>query len=364
MSPQESSSTAYHFDEDLRDVPTYPSDLLKHVEKLQQEYKFLKNPTDQIRVLGELGVYLRQLMKLDESERILEQALQLVNQYQLGIKLEAQQKIRLAHVFQWKKDFIKSTQMFSNIIEFCRNNTELNVYYTFALQHAGKNLFDQGQFKEALLHFNEALSLRIKNNYPQDQIDSTKLAIKGTRDKVKTKLIVRKAIPGDEEGLAKTHIQSWQETYKNIVPQGYLDSLPNELHERIQNWSKTILNPKRWLWVATIDDQIVGFALFGLPRDSNKDGYIELGAIYLLEKFKGLGIGFSLLSEGFSFMYTLGYKKSYCWVLDGNPTVKFYERSGAKFSGDIKNDEIGGQKFNELAYEWESTDLLGLGTVK
>lgn len=170
-------------------------------------------------------------------------------------------------------------------------------------------------------------------------------------------IIVRRAKPGDEEALAKVHIQSWQEAYKNIVPQAYLDSLSNELQVRIQNWSKTIVNPKRWLWVATEDDQIVGFALFGLPRDANRDGYIELGAIYLLERFKELGIGFSLLKEGFNFMSALGYKKSYCWVLKGNPTIKFYERTGAKFSGYTKTDDIGGENFEELAYEWASITL-------
>jgi hypothetical protein len=49
-------------------------------------------------------------------------------------KYETQQKIRLAHVYQWKKDFIKSTKMFSDIIESCRKNPELNVYLSFALQ--------------------------------------------------------------------------------------------------------------------------------------------------------------------------------------------------------------------------------------
>lgn len=352
MSNLDFSPTAYHFDENLRDVPDCSNTLQKYVEILQQKYKHLKNPIDQIRAMGELGVYLRQLMKLNEAACIIEEALHLVNHHQLGIKLETQQKIRLAHVYQWQKDFIKSTQLFSDIIESCCQNTELNKYLSFAFQHSGKNLFDQGQYQEALLCFKEALDLRLKNNSPQDQIDSSKLAINVAKNKIKNKLIIRRAKSGDEEGLAKVHIQSWQETYKNIVPQEYLDTLPNELPERIQNWSKTILNSQRWLWVAAIDDQIIGFVLFGLPRDENKIGYIELGAIYLLEKFKGLGIGFSLLNEGFNFISAFGYKKSYCWVIEGNPTINFYEKTGAKFSGDIKTDEIGGQQFNELAYEW------------
>jgi len=97
--------------------------------------------------------------------------------------------------------------------------------------------------------------------------------------------------------------------------------------------------------------------LFGPPRDPNREGFIELGAIYLLASEKGKGIGFSLLSAGFNEMKPLGYKKAYCWELENDPTIKFYERSGAKFSNQIKEDEIGGKQFKEFAYEWNSIIL-------
>ena len=55
-------------------------------------------------------------------------------------------------------------------------------------------------------------------------------------------------------------------------------------------------------------------------------------------------------------MKELGYKKAYCWVLENNPTIKFYEKSGATFSGHTKYDDIGGEQFKELAYDWDSLD--------
>lgn len=178
------------------------------------------------------------------------------------------------------------------------------------------------------------------------------------------KIQIRKAQLGDELEIAKIHIQSWQEAYKKLIPQSYLDNLSNELNERTQMWSRILTNPQRWAWVATVSNQIVGFILFGPPRDKDRDGFIELGAIYLLQSHKGMGIGFSLLTTGFEFMSSLGYKKSYCWVLEGNPTINFYKKSGAAFSGHIKTDEIGGQQFNELAYEWASTPFFGTSVAK
>lgn len=166
------------------------------------------------------------------------------------------------------------------------------------------------------------------------------------------KFQIRKAQQDDAQSIAKIHIQAWQETYQSLVPQDYLDNLPNELHGRVENWRKSLANPNRNTWVASIEDQIVGFVLFGPPRDKNKEGYIELGAIYLLKKYKNLGVGRSLLLTGLNFMSSLGYQKAYCWCLEGNPTSKFYEKSGAIFSGETKFDEIGGKQLRELAYEW------------
>lgn len=167
---------------------------------------------------------------------------------------------------------------------------------------------------------------------------------------------IRPAKTGDEAAIANVHITSWQEAYKDLIPQEYLDSLPSELVQRIENWKRTLANPQRWVWVAEGPTDIVGFALFGPPRDPNRDGFIELGAIYLLASEKGKGIGVALLAAGFNHMRGLGYHKAYCWVLEGNPTVKFYQRTGAIFSNQVKEDEIGGKIFKELAYEWHSLE--------
>jgi RimJ/RimL family protein N-acetyltransferase len=172
-----------------------------------------------------------------------------------------------------------------------------------------------------------------------------------------TDLNIRRAAIGDEVAIAQVHIQSWQEAYKDLIPQEYLDQLPSKIEDRIKMWKSILINPQRWAFVAEGRKGIVGFVLFGPPRDENRGGFIELGAIYILVSEKGCGMGFALLSEGFNLMKELGYKRAYCWVLENNPTIKFYERTGAKFSGHSKEDEIGAKKFNELAYEWDSLNL-------
>ena len=97
---------------------------------------------------------------------------------------------------------------------------------------------------------------------------------------VGVRTVIRTAVLGDEFQIAQVHIQSWQEAYSGLVPQNYLDNLPLELEERIDMWKRILANPKRWAWVAENSQGIVGFVLFGPPRDSNQEEFIELGAIY------------------------------------------------------------------------------------
>ncbi len=182
------ATVPYYFDENLRDIPLNPENLKTHVEDLWGKFKQQNSPTEQVRTLGEIGVYLRQLNELNEAENILSYALQLISQYNLGLKLETQLKIRIAHVYQWKKDFEKSTLMFSEVIQICRINNELDHFLAFALQHSGKNLFDQGYFQESLLYFDEALAVRLHKKAPDEQIESTRLAIKITKEKIKLRV--------------------------------------------------------------------------------------------------------------------------------------------------------------------------------
>ena len=137
--------------------------------------------------MGEIGVYLRQLKQLDEAEEVLHKALLLIETHLLGVKFEVQQKIRLVHVYQWKKRFKDSNNLLLETIQKCRELPEVSGYLAFALQHMGKNLFDQNRFDEALTHFEEALQLRIEQNSPVNQIDSTKLAIQVTIQRINSK---------------------------------------------------------------------------------------------------------------------------------------------------------------------------------
>lgn len=169
---------------------------------------------------------------------------------------------------------------------------------------------------------------------------------------------IRRARLEDAAEIANVHTNSWRETYKGLIPQDYLDDRPLHFKNRYELWKKVTINEKQVTFVAESKEHgVVGFINGTCGRDENYKDYAEVWCIYLLAKYHGQKIGFNLLKAYFDVHADLGYKKSYLWVLEGNPTIRFYEKVGGKFSGEAKNDEIAGKKVTELCYIWDDISL-------
>jgi ribosomal protein S18 acetylase RimI-like enzyme len=166
---------------------------------------------------------------------------------------------------------------------------------------------------------------------------------------------IRLARPGDVSEIANVHVSCWREAYRGLLPAEYLAKL--NFRKKIDAWQSVILNTTKFnVYVAEDRVGVIGFSTFEAARDLNWEGYGEVSSIYLLSRFKGRGIGKALLKAGMNDLSRRGFNKAYCWVLENNPTIKFYEHFGAEFSGSAKDDEIGGQKIKELAYVWNTLD--------
>jgi len=144
-----------------------------------------------------------------------------------------------------------------------------------------------------------------------------------------------------------------------LLPQKFLDDRPLSFKNRYELWKEVTANKSQATFVAESKDHgVVGFINGAEARDSQYKGYAEVWCIYLLQRYHRQGIGFHLLREYFKNAMESGFRKTYLWVLKDNPTIDFYERSGAKLTGDIKKDEIGGQQVEELCYVWEDIGEL------
>ena len=137
------------------------------------------------------------------------------------------------------------------------------------------------------------------------------------------KIKIRKATNKDIDSLAKIHILAWQETYKGILKRDGLNNL--KVIDKKKVWEKVIKDINTLTLVAILNDDIVGFISGGNARFCKDKFKIEIYSIYLLRKYHSRGIGKTLYS---SFCSCFKGEKILLWVLDKNPSKKFYENLG------------------------------------
>jgi len=164
--------------------------------------------------------------------------------------------------------------------------------------------------------------------------------------------LIRPAIPSDSEGIAKVHTRSWQNAYRGILPNEWLEAL--KWQDRKERWDRQLPpQDSRAIYVATNSlDEIVGFASVGPERDEDLDAneFFELYAIYLSPDFWRVGIGSALLSEVLK-KISPQFRYLTLWVLKENLQGRaFYERHGFIADGAGKVAEIGDHQRDEIRY--------------
>ena len=133
-------------------------------------------------------------------------------------------------------------------------------------------------------------------------------------------------------GKAYVHWKSWQESYRGIVDQGYLDRMTlAQTEEKAFRWRDNIL-------VAKDGERVVGFVGYG-PASGEEDAG-EIFALYVLEEYQRRGIGYALMREALSRLE--GCRVVVLWALKENDkALRFYERVGFRPDGGEKEITLG-----------------------
>lgn len=149
----------------------------------------------------------------------------------------------------------------------------------------------------------------------------------------------------DIDNVSRVFALSWKTAYKGIVPQDYLNNIPEN------RWSKLLINELSNLWLISEGDQIVGASTYAPARDEKYQGWGEIISIYLIPSLYHKGCGTELLKASMRELFMMGYDKIYLWVLEDNYSArKFYEKNGFHFNGDVLPAIIGGKTLNEVRY--------------
>lgn len=170
-------------------------------------------------------------------------------------------------------------------------------------------------------------------------------------------MLIREANESDAAGIAKVQVDTWQSTYRGIVPDDYLSSLTYENKE--DYWEKFIAAKKNQsvLIAETQEKQIVGFAAAGQNVDVEKHFTGELHTLYLLENWQRRGIGKLLLRAAVQSLLRRQLTSMIVWVLGDNPFRAFYESLGGEYVSK-RYIVIGGASLLDIAYGWRDLQLL------
>ena len=171
-------------------------------------------------------------------------------------------------------------------------------------------------------------------------------------------MIVRPATSCDVDGIARVHVQTWRESYRELIPQAALDALSVE--KRAAQWRHTLGKPDRSTFVAEIDGAVCGFVSGGGILWSGLSTGSEVSALYLLDAAKRRGIGRALFQAELTALASRGFTSTGLWVLSGNvPARRFYETMGGR-PAETRIDTMGGLTLDEIAYVWN--DLTAFHT--
>ena len=108
-------------------------------------------------------------------------------------------------------------------------------------------------------------------------------------------------------------------------------------------------NPLFHIFVAEVENQIVGMALYYYRYSTWKGKTIHLEDLIVTEKFRGTGAGFALYSQIIKQGKIDNVRRIEWNVLDWNTAaIKFYEKTGAKILTDWKVVQIEQESINKF----------------
>lgn len=176
----------FSYGDDLREVPEDSEQMRKGLDWLQDKVVEL-GPDDSKKaavLLAQIGGYARIMGDFELSEKCYLDAIKAFEDLKASEQVFAT-KLRLAVTFQYQRKFSKSTEIYEKAIKIMRSSKSASVrnYLDFAIQHFGKQKFEQGFFSEALDYFMEAYELRIVKG-DLDLVASTEFAINKTKEKL------------------------------------------------------------------------------------------------------------------------------------------------------------------------------------
>lgn len=152
---------------------------------------------------------------------------------------------------------------------------------------------------------------------------------------------VRKMKEADIHEVRWIYTLGWQNAFKGIVPQDYLDQMD------LSEWAP----PPEGAYVLTDGKKCLGTSSISKARDKSFNDWGEIISIYVLPELIGKGYGHILFEYVKDVLLEQGYKNIYLTVFEKNQRARsFYEKHGFVWIGEKLSISVGGKELVELRY--------------
>lgn len=166
-------------------------------------------------------------------------------------------------------------------------------------------------------------------------------------------IIIRKALYSDCKNLSLLKREIWETTYRGIYPDEKIDNYDYIKNE--EKFKAFINNPNQELYVATIDNEIIGYIEFGTPFRPFEDYKQEIGLFYIKQDYQRHGLGKKLFNLAYSYIKNTGVNKFFISCHKYNINAQnFYKKMGGqiiKIDDDSANDGVPQVKFEYTVIE-------------
>ncbi len=165
----------------------------------------------------------------------------------------------------------------------------------------------------------------------------------------------------DIKSYMNVNIDSWLETYPDIVDNEFLQDIDTNREKYIARQQKKYLenkSEKEKKFLLLVNNEPVGMTSCGISNDPKYPNTGEIYSIYLLNKVKGLGYGKILFINNVNELIKMGFTKMVIGCLKPNPSNNFYKHMG----GELINTYLrktGNKKLEENVYYFSNLkDLI------
>ncbi|HWR23195.1 MAG TPA: GNAT family N-acetyltransferase [Feifaniaceae bacterium] len=156
--------------------------------------------------------------------------------------------------------------------------------------------------------------------------------------------------------ISRIHAASWKAAYKGMIPEAYLNTLPEEYWvEPFTNWLRA---GELQAIIAWEGDTPAGCVSFGKPvsvpdleRNELPEGCGEVRSLYIHPDHMRRGYGKALLRAAELELRIRGFSHCCLYTLEQNKIARaFYEKNGYVMDGGTGSYEIAGKAITDLRY--------------